>query len=180
MDRALTELAEATVGLNSELRWSMSDDITRRQMEPVFSRCASGDLTPEQALDVCVDCMTVKIVFINKIFDNLYNRLVVKLTEEFGDTHFQAMTELQEFFMGLDDTNLWAVNEEIFREEMLPCFVRCSEGRLGPQQALNIFVDNVSVKRQYMLSLIQDRVRKLAQEINADNGASVRVDDEES
>lgn len=179
MDRALTELAEATVGLNSELRWSLSDDITRRQMEPIFSRCASGDLTPQQAIDVCVDCMAVKINHINKVFDNLYCRLVDRLTLEYGDTHFAAMADLQEFFMGLDDTNQWAVSEEIFRSETLPVFIRCSEGALGPQQALNIFVDNVSVKRQYTLQLIQDKVRKLAQEINADAETRVGVDDEE-
>src|SRR5690606_10098441 len=117
MDRALTELAEATVGLNSELRWSLSDDITRRQMEPVFSRCASGELSPQQALDVCMDCLTVKITHINKVFDNLYSRLATKLTHSYGDTHFATMGKLQEFFMGLDDTNQWAISEEIFREE---------------------------------------------------------------
>jgi len=32
MDRALTELAEATVGGNSDLQWILSEEITRRQV----------------------------------------------------------------------------------------------------------------------------------------------------
>src|SRR3954471_1701196 len=102
MDRALIDFAEATKGLNSEMRWTLSEDITRRQMAPVFDRCASGAITPDQALDVCMDCVNTKVRNTMQIFDRLFNTLFYKMTHEFGAYKFPALLELEEFFMGLN------------------------------------------------------------------------------
>jgi hypothetical protein len=184
MDRALTELAEATVGLNSELRWTLSEEITRRQVRPAFDRCSSGDLTPEQALDVCMDCVTAKLHHSMKVFDSLYTRLADKLTEHYGDTHFPAMLELQEFFMGLESTTTnWSTSETISREELFPVFQRVAKGTLSSGQGTDVFVDNMSAKRDYTLSVIQDMVVRLATEIQTQDrpvktDQEVRVEDE--
>jgi Asp-tRNA(Asn)/Glu-tRNA(Gln) amidotransferase B subunit len=184
MDRALTELAEATVGLNSELRWTLSEEIARRQVQPVFDRCARAELSPQQALDVCMDCMTAKLHATMKIFDRLYSRLVDKLIERYGDTHFPAMLEMQEFFMGLESTTTnWSTSEEMARAELAPMFERVASGNLSPQQGLAIFVDNMAAKRDYTLTVIQDMVVRLATEIRSEdtareNGHEVRVEDE--
>ncbi len=181
MDRALTELAEATLGLNSELSWTLSEDITRRQVAPVFNRCASGELSPEQALDVCMDCVNAKLAYTMDVFDRLYTRLSEKLIEGFGDTHFPAMLALQEFFMGLEDTARWSTNTEIARNELRPAFERCASGSLEACQALDVFVDNMVAKRDYTLSLLQDMVRNLAVEIHSESDVTVKVaeDDDE-
>jgi hypothetical protein len=186
MDRALTELAEASVGLNSELRWTLSEDITRRQVQPAFDRCASGELTPEQAMDVCMDCVSAKLHHTMKVFDTLYSRLADKLTERYGDTHFPAMLELQEFFMGLESNTVnWSTSETVAREELFPVFRRVASGHLSPRQGLNVFVDNMSAKRDFTLDVIQGMVARLATEINNEmgsrregNGHEVRVEDE--
>lgn len=188
MDRALTELAEATVGLNSELRWTLSEDITRRQVQPAFDRCAEGELTPEQALDVCMDCVVAKLQHTMRVFDSLYSSLAEKLIERYGDTHFPAMLELQEFFMGLESTTQgWSTSEEIAREELYPVFRRVASGNLSSRQGLDVFVDNMIAKRDYTLSVIQNMVVRLATEINTEingarkpNGDHVRVDDEQA
>jgi len=177
MDRALTELAEATVGLDSELSWTLSEDIARRQVSPVFSRCASGELTPEQALDVCMDCVNAKLMYTMDVFDRLYTRLYDKLTDAFGDFHFQAMLALQEFFMGLENTSRWSTSDEIARNELRPVFNRCASGDLSANQALDIFVDNMVAKRDYTLELLQDMVRNLAVEISSETGAKVDEDE---
>lgn len=179
MDRALTELAEATVGLNSDLQWTLSESITRRQVAAVFTRCASGDLSPDQALDVCMDCVTAKISHTMSVFDGLYTRLVRKMYEKYGDTHFPAMLELQEFFMGLERTSEWSTSEQITREELLPMFCRCSDGSLSAGQALDVFVDNMIAKRNYTLSLLQGMVYRLAQQIEAELSNRVGVTDED-
>lgn len=182
MDRALTELAEATRGLNSDLSWTLDEDISRRQVGPVFNRCASGNLSAEQALDVCMDCMNAKLAYTMEVFDGLFTRLASRITERFGDTHFEGMIPLQEFFMGLGDSAPWIMNDKIARGELRPVFVRCSEGSLSPHQALDIFVDNMVAKRDYTLQLLQEMVLHLAVEIvaNSKTSASVRVDDDES
>jgi hypothetical protein len=185
MDRALTELAEATVGLNSELRWTLSEEITRRQVQPAFERCGRGDLSPEQALDVCLDCITAKLRHTMKVFDKLFTRLSERLTERYGDTHFGSMLEMQEFFMGLESTTVnWAMSETISREELFPVFERVASGHLSTQQGLNIFVDNMTAKRDYILSLIQEMVVKLATEIKDESKTpttqEVAVDDEDA
>src|SRR5690606_32222330 len=144
MDRALTELAEATVGGNSDLQWTLSEEITRRQVQPAFERCAVGDLTPDQALDVCMDCVSAKLQTTMRILDDLYSRLASKMTERYGDTHFPAMLELQEFFMGLESTTTnWATSEQLARQELFPVFRRVASGHLTPTQGLDVFVDNM-------------------------------------
>jgi hypothetical protein len=184
MDRALTELAEATVGLNSELRWTLSEEITRRQVQPAFERCSTGELAPEQAMDVCMDCVTAKLHHTMKVFDGLYSQLAERITKRYGDTHFSTMLELQEFFMGLESTTVnWAMSETISREELFPVFERVASGHLSTQQGLNVFVDNMAAKRDYILSLIQEMVVKLATEIKDEMTSrtqGVRVDDEDS
>lgn len=182
MDRALTELAEATVGLNSELQWTLSEEITKRQMEPVFTRCASGELSPEQALDVCMDCMSAKIHFIIEVFDKLYLRLSERLSERYGDVHFPCMLELQEVFMGLENTMQWSTSTEIARSELRPMFERVANGTLGPRQGLDVFVDSMAAKRDYTLSVIKDLVLRLAVEINTEmnRNSQVRVEDDPS
>lgn len=180
MDRALTELAEATVGLNTELQWTLSEEITRRQLEPVFNRCGSGELTPDQALDVCMDCVTAKLHFTMEVFDQLYTRLSQRLSDRYGDTHFPCMMELQEFFMGLESTTQWSTSEQIARAELKPVFERVASGVLGSRQGLDVFVDNMAAKRDFTLSVIKDMVFRLAQEINVeiDRTSHVRVEDD--
>lgn len=179
MDRALTELAEASVGLNSELSWTLSEDISRRQVQPVFERCASGELTPEQALDVCMDCMRAKTEAMMKIFDGLFTRLCDRLSDRYGDTHFQCILEMQEFFMGLDSTTVhWSNNQTITREELIPVFRRCASGELGMVQALDVFIDNMVCKRDYNLETIQDMVRRLALEIRNESKQKVGGDED--
>ena len=187
MDRALTELAEATVGLNSELRWTLSEEIARRQLQPVFDRCTKGELTPEQALDVCMDCTRAKLHHTLKVLDTLYTRLADRLTERYGDTHFPAMLELQEFFMGLESTTInWATSEQLSREELFPVFQRVASGNLSTKQGLDVFVDNMAAKRDYTFSVIQGMVVQLATEIRDEAGhrngdeQGVRVDDEDA
>lgn len=186
MDRALTELAEATVGLNTELEWTLSDEITRRQVAAVFKRCATGELTPDQALDVCMDCVNAKLAYTTKVFDGLFSRLADRLTEHYGDMHFPAMLTLQEFFMGLEPTTSeWSTSEELAREELRPVFVRCANGALSPSQALDVFIDNLAAKRDYTMSVIKAMVIELAQQVQAEtirvqNGVGATEDDEPS
>lgn len=57
---ALDDLVEVFVGLSSELEWSTSEDISRKELLPIFMMCASHTLSPEQALDVVISNILVK------------------------------------------------------------------------------------------------------------------------
>lgn len=178
MDRALTELAEATMGLNSELSWTLSEDIARRQVSAVFTRCSEGDLSPDQALDVCMDCMNAKLAYTMEVFNKLFTTLATRA--DLRGLDLPAMIPLQEFFMGLEDTTRWSTSDALARNELRPVFGRCASGGLSASQALNIFVDNMTVKRDYTLQLLQDMVRNLAVEIKSLRGTPVGVEDDES
>lgn len=57
---ALDELVEVFVGLSNELEWSTSEDISRKELLPIFQMCSSGTLNPDQALDVVMSNILVK------------------------------------------------------------------------------------------------------------------------
>ncbi len=57
---ALEELVEVFVGLSNELEWATSEDISRKELLPIFAMCSSHTLSPEQALDVVMSNITVK------------------------------------------------------------------------------------------------------------------------
>ena len=57
---ALDELVEIFLGLSNELEWSTSEDISRKELLPIFRMVASHTLSPEQGLDVCVSNILVK------------------------------------------------------------------------------------------------------------------------
>lgn len=57
---ALDELVEVFAGLSTELEWSTSEDIYRKELLPIFNLCASHTLNPEQTLDVVMSNILVK------------------------------------------------------------------------------------------------------------------------
>ncbi len=162
VDRALYDFAEATVGHNSDLAWILSEDITRRQMAPVFKRCAQGDLSPSQALDVCMDCLAYKLRKSTEVFEKLYNTLADRLGVEYNHRLDSTLTELQEYFMGLNNEATWSTSVEITKEELLPMFERCAQGNLSSEQALEIYLDNVLAKRDHTLSILKGMIERVA------------------
>jgi len=162
VDRALFDFAEATVGHNSDLVWIFSEDITRRQMAPVFKRCAQGDLSPMQALDVCMDCVAYKLRKSTEVFERLYDTLAERLGSQYNHRLDATLTELQEYFMGLNSEATWALSVEVTKEELLPTFQRCACGDLSPEQALDIYLDNVLAKRDFTLSMLKGMIERVA------------------
>lgn len=57
---ALEELVEVFVGLSGELEWATSEDISRKELMPIFQMCSRGTLNPDQALDVVMSNILVK------------------------------------------------------------------------------------------------------------------------
>jgi hypothetical protein len=57
---ALDELIEVFVGLSNELEWSTSEDISRKELLPIFQMCYNQTLSPDQALDVVMSNILVK------------------------------------------------------------------------------------------------------------------------
>lgn len=165
MERSLMDLAEAAKGLNSEMHWTLSEEIARRQIAPIFTRCASGDLSPTQALDVSMDCISAKLDNTMSVFDKIFRRLYEKTAERFEGHRFRALTDMEEFFMGLNSDAAWSTNTSIARQELAPVFQRCASGELTTTQALDVFIDNMIAKRDFILSLLQDMVRRLALEV---------------
>ena len=57
---ALDELVEVFMGLSHELDWSTSEDISRKELLPIFEMCANRTLSADQTLDVVISNITVK------------------------------------------------------------------------------------------------------------------------
>lgn len=167
MEKALWDFAEAALGRNRDMRWSLSDPILRRQISPVFKRCASEELSPEVALDVAVDFVASRMTNTLEIFSNLYQSLNDKLGDH-GQSHkFAYMGQLQEFFLGLNTETEWMTNRTILQREMWPLFNKVADGNVNQKEALTIFCDSVGSKRDYYLELVYTLVHQLTEEILA-------------
>lgn len=165
VERALYDFADAAMGKNSDMRWSLSEAIMRRQVSPVFDRCASGDLTAEQALDVAVDFVSARVANTVEIFTDLFDSLEIKIDVQLHGVTFPTLLELQEFFMGLNEDVAWATDPKITRRELQPLFERVSSGQVSSRIAAQTFCDVISAKRDYYLSLLHAMVYRLTAEI---------------
>jgi hypothetical protein len=165
VDRALTDFAEAAAGGNREMQWSLSVDVLRRQMEPLFERPAHGDLAAEQALDVAMDFVVARVSNTTEVLSSLFQVLERRIHESLQNVEFQTLTPLEEFFMGLNSEADWATDQNITRKELYPLFVRVAVGKMDPAEGLQTFCDAISAKKDYYLELIRVLVVHLAEEI---------------
>jgi hypothetical protein len=165
VDRALYDFAEAAMGKNTEMSWSLNDAVLRRQIAPVFHRCACGDLTTDQALDIALDFVSVRVATMlnvfNRLFDTLENRIDVQMHGE----RLPALLELEEFFMGLNSEAQWAIDKTISRQELHPVFVRVSTATLSSADGALVFCDMITSKKEHYIQLIQGMCRKLTEQI---------------
>ena len=92
--RALYELAEATLGLAPEMQWSTDEGIARRESKRLFERLSAGSTSADAALEVFLISMTAKLEHTTSVLEERYNRLLVTLTQ---DQHARCPA-LNEFF----------------------------------------------------------------------------------
>lgn len=168
VEKALYDFAEAAIGKNRDMQWSLSASVLRRQMAPVFERCENGDLTAEEALDVAIDFVVASVKNTVDIFGELFQTLEARISEQlpgFTEDALPALTELQEFFLGLNTDSEWATDENITRQELYPLFVRVSLGKIRHGAACSVFCDTIASKRDMYLDLIHGLIVKLTQQI---------------
>ena len=165
MDRALYDFAEAAMGKNSDMSWSLSEAVLRRQVTPVFHRCARGDLTEEQALDVALDFVTARVANTLEVFNTLFQVLEQKIDLQMHGQRFPALLELEEFFMGLNADAQWATDTSITRRELYPLFVRVSAGQLSVKDGVAVFCDMIISKKELYLDLIHGMCLSLTKQI---------------
>lgn len=170
VERALYDFAEAAIGKNHDMQWSLSEAVLRRQVAPVFERCFRGELSPEEALDISVDFVVARMTYTIEVFSDLLNRLETRMGVQIqGMKTPGPILELQELFMGLNPESDWATNEKIARRELYPLFVRVAVGNFDPEHAMIIFCDNIIAKKDFYLELVHGMCFRLAQEL-ADRG----------
>lgn len=160
--RALVFFTQAALGENENMQWSMSEDILRRQIKPIFERCAQGELTAEESLDTAIDFSKVR--FANNL-DVLLEEFK-DLSDKVGKYGYESFISLQGLLMGLDEESEWVTDEQIMRQEMYYIFVRTSVGKLSPKAACTIFCDHVVTKQKYYLDRIQGLIRELSYEMD--------------
>ena len=165
MDRALYDFAEAAMGKNTDMSWSLSEAVLRRQVSPVFRRCARGDLTADQALDVALDFVSVRVANTLEIFNALFQVLETKIDLQMHGAQFSALLELEEFFLGLNPDAQWATDDGITRKELTPLFQKVSTGRISTTDGVVVFCDMIISKKEFYLDLIHSMCLKLTQQI---------------
>lgn len=168
LDRTLYDFAEASLGQNREMQWSLSEPIARRQLRPLFRKCHNGELTVEQALDVCIDCVDAKLENNMRVLSQLY----AVLSEDLGFYSEQqgvllpAHVELEEYFVGLNDEAQWATSVEIAREELRPVFLRCRRGIVSEDMSLDVFCAQLKLKQDTFLEILRDIVERLSLQLS--------------
>lgn len=165
MDSALFDFAEAAVGNNSKMKWSLSADVLRRQVSPVFVRCSSQELTADEAMEVALDFVAARVTNMLDIFNGLYRTLASRIDEQMTGADLPALTELEEFFLGLDAEAQWATDSEITRQELHTLFTKVYSGEYTARTGVCVFCDTITAKKEYYLHLIHGMCLRLTEQI---------------
>jgi hypothetical protein len=165
VESALFEFAEAARGKNTAMSWSLSFDVLRRQVDPIFKRCSSGELTAEEALDVAMDFVTARVTNMLEVFNDLYRTLASRVDVQMHGRRFPALIELEELFLGLDGESQWAIDGGITRRELATLFTKVGSGKYSSKTGVCVFCDTIMSKKQYYLDLIARLCLQLIQEI---------------
>lgn len=165
MDRALYDFAEAAMGKNTNMSWSLSEAVLRRQVSPVFRRCARGELSPEQALDVALDFVTVRVANTLEVFTALFQVLETAIDLKMNGVRFPALLELEEFFLGLNADAQWATDPLITRKELYPVFLRVAAGNMNTSDGVSVFCDMIISKKELYLDMVHAMCLNLTRQI---------------
>lgn len=167
VDRALYDFAEAVLGHNSDMAWSLSPEIMTRSVKPVFDRLYEGKLTAEQAMTVAMDYVAPRVANNIEKCQSLFADLDQRLGELLDKEILPAQTALNELFLGLNEEFNWTTNPDYMRAELRPSFQRVASGTLSPEQAVMLFVDNLVARMKAMLDTIKGLVEQLSEELYA-------------
>lgn len=165
MESALYDFAEAAMGKNTAMSWSLSNDVLRRQVGPVFKLCASRELSAEDALDVAIDFVGARVTTMLEVFTKLFNTLASRIDVQMSGHRFPALIELEEFFLGLDGEAQWVTDQEITRRELHTLFEKVYDGRYSAKTGVAVFCDVLTSKKDYYLDLIHGMCLRLAEQI---------------
>lgn len=165
MDSALFDFAEAAIGNNSKMKWSLSADVLRRQISPVFVRCSNQELTAEEAMDVAIDFVGARVSNMLDIFNGLYTTLSTRIDEQMHGESLPALLEMEEFFLGLDAESQWATDSEITRRELHALFEKVYSGEYSARTGVCVFCDTITSKKEYYLHLIHGMCLRLTEQI---------------
>lgn len=165
MDSALFDFAEAAMGKNTAMTWSVSADVLRRQVAPVFARCANQDLTAEESLDVAMDFVTARVSNMLDVFSKLFETLETRIDVQMHGEDFPALTELEEFFLGLNSEAQWATDRDITRRELRTLFNKVYSGEYSARTGVCVFCDTIISKKDYYLTLIHGMCLRLTEQI---------------
>jgi hypothetical protein len=165
VDRALSDFSEAVLGHNSDMKWSLSPEIMTRSVMPVFTRCADGKLTADQALTVAMDFVAARMTNNLKTCQSLFTVLDTRLEALMDGEILPAHDALKELFLGLNEEMNWTTSPGVMKEEMRPTFERVASGDCSPNDGVMIFVDGVKARNEGLLSIINRLLVELAQEL---------------
>ena len=168
VDRALSDFAEAVTGQNRTMRWSLSPEIMRRSIVPVFERLYEGKLTAEQAFTVAIDYVKPRLQNNIDTCTGLFTTLDARLEAALHGASLPAQTALSELFLGLNEEFNWCTDPHFLADELRPTFERVASGDLVPDQAVMLFCDNVKSRTEGMLEIIKQHLVDLAQEFYAE------------
>jgi hypothetical protein len=166
VESALFDFAEAAMGKNTAMSWSLSADVLRRQVAPVFNRCSKKELTAEEALDVALDFVGVRVSTMLDTFNDLFTRLTGTVEQRMPGEDFPALSEMNEVFLGLNSESQWATDSEITRRELRTLFQKVYAGEYSTKTGVWVFCDVITSKKEYYLDLIHGMFVQLTEEIN--------------
>lgn len=165
MDSALFDFAEAAMGKNTEMSWSLSPEILRRQISPVFDLCATKELSAEEALDVAIEFVNARVTTILEVFTKLFETLNSRIDVQMHGMEFPALVEIEEFLLGLDAEAQWAIDGKITRRELHRLFEKVYSGDYSTRTGVYVFCDTIKSKRDFLLERVQGRCLALTQQI---------------
>lgn len=165
MDSALFDFAEAAMGKNTEMNWSLSPAVLRRQISPVFTLCSCQELTAEEALDVAMEFVTARVTNMLEVFNRLFQTLTERIDIQMHGVEFPALLEIEEFLLGLNAESQWATDDGITRRELRKLFEKVYAGEYTSRTGVAVFCDTIMSKKDYLLELVQNMCLSLTKQI---------------
>jgi hypothetical protein len=165
VDSALFDFAEAAMGKNTQMSWSISADVLRRQVSSVFVRCSNRDLTSAEACDVAMDFVMARVTNMLDIFTDLFATLESRIDVQMHGVEIPALLELKEFFLGLNSDAQWATDSKITRRELQHLFEKVYSGEYSAATGVCVFCDTITSKKEYYLELLHGMCLRLTEQI---------------
>ena len=112
-----------------------------------------------------MDFVAARVTTMLDVFSDLFETLSTRIDVQMHGEDFPALTELEEFFLGLNSESQWATDSKITKRELKTLFEKVASGEYSAKTGVCVFCDTITSKKDYYLTLIHGMCLRLTEQI---------------